>query len=780
MRDESKLITKDSDWSPEILQRFIEEIDTIAKEELQLETYPNQIEIISSEQMLDAYCVSPDHKLLRSDLKWVEAGNINIGDVVLSFDEYGPHRRFRSGTVLQHVIEPAPVYAVTLSSGKVFKVTGEHKWLVRQKKGKASTLKWVTTLNLRDNNHKYDASCIPKVLDVWEHDQSYDAGWLAGMYDGEGSILKHSVQALTIAQNEGPTLDKIKDILSNKGYTYYESEKPGTKTCKTIGITGTYSDRLKLLGSIRPERLVSKISFDQIGLMKTSNHETVISVVLLGVQDIAKITTSTGTFICDGYPMHNCSVAMPIMYPHWSFGKQFVAESYAYRKGRMGLAYEVVINSNPCIAYCMEENTAMMQALVIAHASYGHNAFFKNNYLFKQWTDAESIIDYLVFAKKYIMDCEENYGSDIVEQTLDACHALMNYGVDKYTKPERLSLSEERDRQEQRNEYVRLQANDLWRTIPNYVKESEPKPIHFSERNKKVTTLDEPQENILYFLEKNAPNLEDWQREVVRIVRKVAQYFYPQRQTQVGNEGFATWTHHTIMNRLYDKGLISEGFMLEFIQSHTAVVAQPSFDSPYYNGINPYALGFAMFKDIERISTDPTDEDKEWFAHQEWVGNGKPYDNVKWAAFNFKDESFIRQFLSPTVMRMFKMFTLYDEDGSDHYVVTSIHNLDGYRHIRETLANQYTLVMREPNIQITHVHFKGDRSLYLTHQIANDKLLDERDAMRVMYYLSSLWQFDVVMDSVSYDKDNDELASRASYAIKDGQPVIEYFMEDSK
>ncbi|HSO48104.1 MAG TPA: SpoVR family protein, partial [Rhizobiaceae bacterium] len=82
------------------------------------------------------------------------------------------------------------------------------------------------------------------------------------------------------------------------------------------------------------------------------------------------------------------SVGMPLMYQHWSFGKHFLREEYLYRKGRRGLAYELVINSNPCITYLMEENTMALQALVIAHASFGHNHFFKNNYLFRQWTDA--------------------------------------------------------------------------------------------------------------------------------------------------------------------------------------------------------------------------------------------------------------------------------------------------------------------------------------------------------------------------------------------------------
>ena len=161
------------------------------------------------------------------------------------------------------------------------------------------------------------------------------------------------------------------------------------------------------------------------------------------------------------------SIGMPIGYNHWSFGKHFVQTEQSYQRGHMGLAYEIVINSDPCIAYLMEENTLTMQALVIAHACYGHNSFFKGNYLFRTWTDASSIIDYLVFARQYVSHCEETYGVREVEQILDSCHALMNYGVDRYKRPYPLSAEEERRLQREREEYVQRNLNDLWRTLPH-------------------------------------------------------------------------------------------------------------------------------------------------------------------------------------------------------------------------------------------------------------------------------------------------------------------------
>ena len=136
----------------------------------------------------------------------------------------------------------------------------------------------------------------------------------------------------------------------------------------------------------------------------------------------------------DAYSSHG----MPLMYKHWSFGKHFARDQMMYQKGYSGLAYEIVINSNPCIAYLMEENTMTMQALVMAHASFGHNHFFKNNYLFRQWTDADGILSYLDFAKKYIAKCEDEYGLEEVEAILDAAHALMDQGVFRYNRPPRL------------------------------------------------------------------------------------------------------------------------------------------------------------------------------------------------------------------------------------------------------------------------------------------------------------------------------------------------------
>ena len=434
------------------------------------------------------------------------------------------------------------------------------------------------------------------------------------------------------------------------------------------------------------------------------------------------------------------SVGMPIQYEHWSHGKQLVRESKAYKRGAMGLAFEIVINSDPCIAYLMEENSMTMQALVIAHACYGHNSFFKGNYLFQQWTDASSIVDYLLFARNYIRECEEKYGHAEVEELLDSCHALMTHGVDRYRKPKKLSLEKEKERQEARESYREQMVNDIWKTLP---------PSATKKQKKKKRFPTEPTENLLHFIEKNAPLLKPWQREVVRIVRKIAQYFYPQKQTQVMNEGWATFWHHHFMNELVDEKMITEGAWLEFTNSHTNVIAQPDWQSKQFKGINVYTLGFNMYRDMKRICENPTAEDKKWFpdiAGSNWV------ETLDFAMRNFKDESFLMQFLSPKVIRDLKLFSVGENPTNMYnYRVNNIHDDDGYRQVRQHLSDQYNLSRRDPDIQIYRVNVNSDRTLYLRHHMHNNIPLG-KDTQEVLKHLHRLWGFNVVLKSIDDNK----------------------------
>ncbi len=440
------------------------------------------------------------------------------------------------------------------------------------------------------------------------------------------------------------------------------------------------------------------------------------------------------------------SIGMPLMYKHWSFGKHFARDEMLYRHGLRNLAYEIVINSNPCIAYLMEENSNMMQTLVIAHAAFGHNHFFKNNNLFKQWTDADGILDYLEFAKDYIHRCEDRYGEEAVERVLDAAHALMAQGVNRYPRRKTFSLREEEQRARDRHEEQERSYNELWRTVPGH-----------GVRSSRLTTEAErrrllglPEENVLYFLEKKAPLLKTWQREILRIVRQIAQYFYPQKQTKMMNEGCATFVHYFIMNRLHQTGFLDDGAMMEFFQSHTGAVYQPDFDHPGYSGINPYAMGFGMMQDIKRVCENPTDEDRQWLP--EIAGQSDWVEVLKDGWANHRDESFVRQFLSPELMRKMKFFDLHD-DGKSDYLVKAIHNERGYQTVRTKLADQFDVVQNEPEIEVVDVDLDGDRKLILQHRVYNGIVTSEKDTGLVLQYLADLWGYEVQLSEVAAQSD---------------------------
>lgn len=433
------------------------------------------------------------------------------------------------------------------------------------------------------------------------------------------------------------------------------------------------------------------------------------------------------------------SIGLPVHYSHWSFGKSFMKDWQKYHKGQMGLAYEIVINSNPCISYLMEENNAITQALVIAHAAFGHNHVFKNNYLFKDWTEASSIIDYMMFAKEYVRTCEEKYGEAEVEMILDAAHAISAHGVDKRKRKHKPKMSEEaraadllkRMNEEHKNLDIILKKT----TIKEDVKESE-----------EDLDLVGDEENLLYFIYKKAPNMETWKRELLRIVYKIRQYFYPNGQTKTLNEGFATHTHYYIMNELEKRGIISPDAQIAWLHLHSNVIYQPVFGSKYYDGFNPYALGFSLFKEIRRVCETPTAEDREWFPDLV----GKDWREMqKDAVANYRDESFIEQFMSPNLIREMRLFSVKAEE--DIGIVNEISDDVGYRELRRQLASQYNMVNYIPDISVKSAKMRKDRTLTLEYKPYRGRELQRKYRREVLEHIRLLWGYPVELHQVTDD-----------------------------
>lgn len=435
---------------------------------------------------------------------------------------------------------------------------------------------------------------------------------------------------------------------------------------------------------------------------------------------------------------------MPVSYDHWSFGKNLIQMDQAYNKGQMGLAYEIVINTDPSIAYCMETNSKTMQMLVTAHASYGHNSFFKGNHLFRQFTKADDIIEDLKTLKRSVEKCERLFGEDETSHILDACHALQYHSVNRYTRPKRRTPEQDAALRAKIREEDRLAHDDF---MSRATSGTFNKAADSANDNIPASAIKFDEENLLGFIATYAPHLEEEKRELIRNFCVKTQYFYPQMQTQLMNEGWASFWHHTILYDLHEEGVIDDGMMLEALESHSGVIFQPDHDSPYFSGnLNPYALGIAIYQDIKRICLEPTDEDRKWFPH--FAGNKDWVSVLKEAMQEYKDESFVAQFLSPKVMRDFGLFAYRDDDWDSMLEVMAIHNEAGYRDVRRTLAAQYDLGTKMPNLRVAGYDYRGDRSLIMEHQVYNRKPLDERDMKEVLKHIHYLWKHPIVLNNI--------------------------------
>ena len=193
--------------------------------------------------------------------------------------------------------------------------------------------------------------------------------------------------------------------------------------------------------------------------------------------------------------------------------------------------------------------------------------------------------------------------------------------------------------------------------------------------------------------------------------------------------------------------------MLEFLHSHSSVVFQPDFDDPRFGGINVYALGFAMMRDIQRICTDPTEEDHEWFP--DIAGTGDAYAVLRDAWADYRDESFIHQFLSPRVIRDFRLFKVMDDAEEAAILVEDIHDKRGYRNIRRSLSQSYDVAGRDPSIEVVEANLHGNRRLVLTHRVRAGRLLEEAQCERTLQHVADLWGYRVKL--LEIDAETDEV-----------------------
>ena len=426
--------------------------------------------------------------------------------------------------------------------------------------------------------------------------------------------------------------------------------------------------------------------------------------------------------VCDhnqmlGYMAYS---GMPSHYPHWSYGKSFEKLKTMYDYGVSGLPYEMVINSDPSIAYLMTDNSFCLQILTIAHV-YGHNDFFKNNFTFKSTQSEHTISRFKVHADRVRSYLEDpSIGVEKVEWILDAAHGL-SLQCRRNLAIKKLTLREQRERMIE----AARPADDPFADL------HQQEDIEAPNLNKLPAS---PEEDLLLFIRDHNDKLSDWERDLLTIVHETAQYFIPQMETKIMNEGWASYWHREIMNSLD----LPQDLYLEFLVRHNQVVR------PFPKGLNPYYLGLKVWDDIKRRHDDPTPEEIEKY--------GRPTKTGIQALFEARevdrDASFLRRFLTEELMREMDMFE-YEPRGED-LVISQVSDKEGWRGIKETLIKNVGMG-GVPVIKIEDADYNQNRILYVKHYHEGRDLQLEY-AEKAISYLHRLWGHEVVLETVVNSK----------------------------
>jgi stage V sporulation protein R len=426
--------------------------------------------------------------------------------------------------------------------------------------------------------------------------------------------------------------------------------------------------------------------------------------------------------ICDYEQMLSYMVysGMPSHYPHWSYGKAFEKLKTLYDYGLSGLPYEMVINSNPCIAYLMRDNSLALQVLTIAHV-YGHNDFFKNNFTFRTIRAEFTIETFKAHAnrvRRYVED--PSIGLEKVERILDAAHALSlqcrrNLSIRKQTETEQRENKLEDSKPShdpfqsihRRKEWVSPELNKL--------------PLY-------------PEEDILLFIRDHNPQLADWEKDLLTIVHEQAQYFIPQIETKIMNEGWASFWHKRILETLD----LPQGLRMEFFVRHTQVL------SPTPGGLNPYHVGMKVWEDIEKRWSHPNPEEEKEFGPKKKTAKEKLME-VREVE---RDRSFLRRYLTEDLIRELNLFE-YKTRGNEK-VVSRVADEESWQAIKDTLL-QNVGTGTIPVIKVEDADYNSRRSLFLKHH-HDGRDLQVEYAEKTLQYLRQLWGRDVVLETEINEK----------------------------
>lgn len=429
---------------------------------------------------------------------------------------------------------------------------------------------------------------------------------------------------------------------------------------------------------------------------------------------ISEITEIAKGFGLDFYPMRYeiCpaeiiytfgAYGMPTRFSHWSFGKQFHKMKLHYDLG-LSKIYELVINSNPCYAFLLDSNSLIQNKLIVAHV-LAHCDFFKNNVRFQN--TKRDMVESMAATAERIRRYEIEHGKQAVESFLDAVLAIEEH-IDPSLMRPKLSWSAEDDVEDDNPAPRPTPYDDLWGLESKKSTEKDtPKKKKFPPR---------PEKDLLLFIESYSRDLTDWQRDILTMMREEMLYFWPQLETKIMNEGWASFWHQRILREMD----LTSGEAIEFAKLNAGVV-QPS-----KTGINPYYLGIKIFEDIEERYNNPTEEMKRHGA-KPGAGREKMFEVREIES----DISFLRNYLTKDLVMREDMY-LFQKQGREYKVVDK-----AWEQVRDQLVS-----MRVnggfPYLSVTDGDYLKNGELYIQHGYEGIEL-DIKYLEKVLPYINQLW-----------------------------------------
>lgn len=416
---------------------------------------------------------------------------------------------------------------------------------------------------------------------------------------------------------------------------------------------------------------------------------------------------------------------MPTRFSHWSFGKMFNKMKMQYDFG-LSKIYELVINSNPCYAFLLDGNSLIQNKLIVAHV-LAHCDFFKNNVRFS--ATHRDMVESMSATAERISKYELIYGTSRVENFIDAVLSIQEHVDPQLIKPQRLDKQRQMEEKQRRAKEARHASprtgeyDDLWS-----LEETE-QPAHDSHDNY-MAFPPEPEKDIVWFIQEYSETLEDWQRDIMSMLREEMLYFWPQMETKIMNEGWASYWHQRILREL---DLTSEE-TIEFAKLNSSVV-QPSRQS-----LNPYYLGLKIFEDIERRWNHPTEEEMTRLGRLPGSGREKIFEVRELDS----DTSFLRSYLSKELVRDLDLY-IFEKQGPEWKITDK-----SWKNIRDQLVAS-RINGGSPYIVVQDGDYKRTGELVLKHQYEGLEL-DLKYLEHTLPHVYTLWGKTVHLETIVESK----------------------------